>query len=45
MKLFMDVDKVPIIPYLMEEVPNFKGFIASVVALDDKSLEDHENAQ
>ena len=32
MKMFMDVDKVPIIPHLVEEVPDFKGFIAPFIA-------------
>ena len=45
MKLFMDVDKVPIIPHLIEEVSDFKGFIAPFIASDDEILEGHENAQ
>ena len=45
MKSFMDVDKVPIIPHLLEEVPDFKGFIAPFIASDDKSLEGHGSVQ
>ena len=45
MKLFMDVDKIPVIPHLVEEVPDFKGFIAPFIASDDKTLEGHRSAQ
>ena len=45
MKLFIDVDKVPVIPHLVEEVLDFKGFIALFIALDNESLEDHGKAQ
>ena len=45
MKSFMDVDKVPVIPHLVEKVPDFKRFIALVIASDDESLEGHGSAQ
>ena len=45
MKLFMDVDKIPVIPHLVEEVPDFKEFIAPFIASDDESLEGHGSAQ
>ena len=44
MKSFMDVDKVPIILHLVEEFPDFKGFIAPFIASDDESLEGHRSA-
>ena len=45
MKSFMDVDKVPVIPHLVEEVPDFKGFIAPFIASDDRSLENYGSVQ
>ena len=45
MKSFMDVDKVPVIPHLVEEVPDFKGSIAPFIASDDESLEGHGSVQ
>ena len=45
MKSFMDVDKIPVISHLVEEVSDFKGFVAPFIASDDESLEDHGSAQ
>jgi hypothetical protein len=41
MKYFMEVELVPTIPHLIEEVPNFKGYIAEYIADRDEALEGH----
>ncbi len=45
MKSFMDVESVPTIPHLIEEVPDFKGFIKGSIAEGDEALEGHTKAQ
>jgi hypothetical protein len=45
MKSFMEVESIPTIPHLIEEVPNFKGFIAEHIADEDEALEGHTKAQ
>ena len=35
MKSFMDLDTTPIIPSLIEEVPDFKAFIQNCISEDD----------
>jgi hypothetical protein len=45
MKSFMEVESIPTIPHLIEEVLDFKGFIAGCNAEDDGALEGHTKAQ
>jgi hypothetical protein len=45
MKSFMEVESIPTIPHLIEEVPDFKGFIAGHIADGDEALEGHTKAQ
>jgi hypothetical protein len=45
MKSFMDVDFVPTIPHLIEEVPNFKAFIEGSLLDGDESLTSHTKVQ
>ena len=45
MKSFMDAEKQPIIPHLIEEVPNFKSFVEGFLCLGNNALEGHTNAQ
>jgi hypothetical protein len=45
MKSFMEVESIPTIPHLIEEVPNFKGLIAGCIAQGDDALEGHTKAQ
>ena len=45
MKSFMDAESIPVIPHLIEEVPDFKGFISKFIASDDEALEGHTKAQ
>jgi hypothetical protein len=45
MKSFMEVESIPTIPHLIEEVPDFKGFIAGCIAEGDRALEGHTKAQ
>jgi hypothetical protein len=45
MKSFMEVESIPTIPHLIEEVPDFKGFIAGCIAQGDEALEGHTKAQ
>ena len=45
MKSFMDVESIPTIPHLIEEVPDFKGFIKASIAEGDEALEGHLKAQ
>jgi hypothetical protein len=45
MKSFMDAEKQPIIPHLIEEVPNFKSFVEGYLCSGNNALEGHTNAQ
>jgi hypothetical protein len=45
MKSFMEVESIPTIPHLIEEVPDFKGLIARCIAQGDEALEGHTKAQ
>jgi hypothetical protein len=44
MKSFMDAEKQPIIPHLIEEVPNFKAFVEGYLCFGNDTLEGHTNA-
>jgi hypothetical protein len=45
MKSFMDAETQPVIPHLIEEVPNFKGFIENYIADGDEVLVGHCEGQ
>jgi hypothetical protein len=45
MKSFVDVESLPTILHLIEEVPDFKGFIAKFIIEGDEALEGHTKAQ
>jgi hypothetical protein len=45
MKLFMDVERQPIILHLNEEVPNFKAFVDGYLCFVNDPLQSHTNAQ
>ena len=45
MKSFMDVESIPTIPHLVEEVPDFKGFIEGSILEGDEALVGHTKAQ
>jgi hypothetical protein len=45
MKSFMDAEKQPVIPHLIEEVPNFKAFVDGFLYTGNDALEGHTNAQ
>jgi hypothetical protein len=45
MKSFMEVESIPTIPHLIEEVPDFKGLIGGCIAEGDEALEGHIKAQ
>ena len=45
MKSFMDVDSVPTIPHLIEEVPDFKAFIEGSILDGEEALVGHTKAQ
>ena len=45
MKSFMDIETVPTIPHLIEEVPNFKKFIENGIADGENTLLGHTKAQ
>jgi hypothetical protein len=45
MKSFMDGESIPVIPHLIEEVPDFKGFINSFICKKGEALEGHTTAQ
>jgi hypothetical protein len=45
MKSFMDVELVPTIPHLIEEVPNFKGFVVGCITEEDEALKGLTKAQ
>ncbi len=45
MKSYMDLDSMPVIPHLIEEVPDFKGFIEPFVRKGGDRLVGHTKAQ
>jgi hypothetical protein len=45
MKSFIDGESIPVIPHLIEEVPNFKDFIDSCICKKGEALEGHTTAQ
>ena len=45
MKSFMDVDFIPTVPHLIEEVPDFKAFIEGSLLNGDELLVGHTKAQ
>jgi hypothetical protein len=45
MKSFMDGESIPVIPHLIEEVPNFKGFIDTFICKKGEALQGHTAAQ
>jgi hypothetical protein len=45
MKSFMEAEKQPVIPHLIEEVPNFKAFVDGILCTGTDALERHTNAQ
>ena len=45
MKSFMDVEAIPTIPHLIEEVPDFKKFIEDSIADGKNALLGHTKAQ
>jgi hypothetical protein len=44
MKSFMEIEAVPTIPHLIEEVPNFKSFINDGILVGDEALWGHTKA-
>jgi hypothetical protein len=44
-KSFMDGESIPVIPHLIEEVPDLKDFIDSFICKKGKALEGHTAAQ
>ena len=45
MKSFMDTESRPVIPYLIEEVPNFKKFVEGYLCTRRDALAGHTDAQ
>jgi hypothetical protein len=45
MKSFMEVESIPTIPHLIEEVPDFKDFIVGCIVEGDGALEVYTKAQ
>jgi hypothetical protein len=45
MKSIIDVEKQPVIPHLIEEVPNFKAFVDGYLCSGNDALQGHTNAQ
>jgi hypothetical protein len=45
MNSFMDVESLPVIPHLIKEVLDFKGFIDSCICKKGDKLEGHTTAQ
>jgi hypothetical protein len=45
MKSFMDGESIPVIPHLIEEVSDFKGFIDTCICKKGEALEGHTTAQ
>jgi hypothetical protein len=44
-KSFMDAEKQPVIPHLIEEVPNLKAFVDGYLCSGNDTLQGHTNAQ
>ena len=44
-KSFMDVESIPTIPHLIEEVPDFKSFIDGAILDKDEVLVGHTKPQ
>ena len=45
MESFMDVEAIPSIPHLIEEVPDFKKFIEEDIAVGENALLSHTKEQ
>jgi hypothetical protein len=45
MKSFMDAETEPVIPHLIEEVPNFKAFVDGYLCSGNDALQGHTNVQ
>lgn len=45
MESFMDLESIPVIPHLVEEVPDFKGFIEGSIRDGNEALVGHTKAQ
>jgi hypothetical protein len=45
MKSYMELDKDPVIPHLIEEVPDFKAFIVGYICDDDDKLMGHSKGR
>jgi len=45
MKSFIDFESRPMLPHLIEEVPNFKGFVEGYLYSDNDALEGHTHVQ
>jgi hypothetical protein len=45
MKSFMDAEKQPVIPHLIEEVPNFKAFVDGYLCNRNDALQGYTNAR
>ena len=45
MKSYMDLDNVPVIPHMIEEVPDFKAFIKPYMLKGEDRLVGHTKAQ
>jgi hypothetical protein len=45
MKSFMDGESIPVVPHLIQEVPDFKGFIDPCICKKGEALEGHTTAQ
>jgi hypothetical protein len=41
----MEVESIPIVLHLIEEIPDFKGFIMGCITQGDEALEGHTKAQ
>jgi len=45
MKLYMDLDKIPVIPHMIEEVPDFKSFIKHFIRRGKQGLLGHSKGR
>ena len=45
MKSFMDCETEPVIPHLIEEVPDFKSFVEGYLGRGGQNLEGHSKVQ
>ena len=45
MKSFMDCETEPVIPHLIEEVPDFKAFVEGYLGREGQNLEGHSKVQ